>query len=44
MHVYVYCYEVYDTYSVVNVCICTFMTSYEQYIALNAAVYAYISS
>ncbi len=40
----IYCNEVYDTYSVVNVCICMYMTSYEQYIALTAAVYACISS
>jgi hypothetical protein len=40
-----YCNEVsYDTYSVVYVCMCTYMTSYEQYIALTAAVYACISS
>ncbi len=40
----IYCNEVYDTYSVVNVCICIYMTSYEQYITLTAAVYACISS
>ncbi len=40
----IYCNEVYDTYSVVHVCICMYMTSYEQYIALTAAVYACIST
>ena len=40
----IYCNAVYDTYSDVYVRICTYMPSYEQYIAVTAAVYACISS
>ena len=40
----IYCIAVYDTYSDVYVRICTYMPSYEQYIAVTAAVYACISS
>ena len=40
----IYCIAVYDTYSDVYVRICMYMPSYEQYIAVTAAVYACISS
>ena len=40
----IYCNAVYDTYSDVYVRICMYMPSYEQYMAVTAAVYACISS
>ena len=39
----IYCNAVYDTYSDVYVCICMYMPSYEQYMAVTATVYACIS-
>ena len=44
IYVGVYCIAVYDTYFAVYVRICMYMPSYEQYIAVTAAVYACILS
>ena len=40
----IYSFAVYDTYMIVFVFICTYMSFYEQYFTLTEAVYACISS